>query len=396
MLSKGESSRSKNVFQVADRSLSRIINQRAIINNIYQFDGISRAQLAKDLGISKPTVTSNVERLIEIGLVEERGEGEATKKGGRKPVMLYFNKDHRYVGALDLSYRQPVCAISDLKNNIIGLKKIEVLEDASAELRREQVKHTFLEILQEHDIDLGKLDIIVISQPGIIEKDEKRHYSGTVHHVWTEIDLKSYLTKQLDVHVSLRNDVNMAAIGEFNFDCDVKIENLIYVSCGIGLGAGIIIDRKLYEGESNAAGEIGSLVMGDGQDYEGQIAMHGLIKRIEQKYEECGQPKKLTFTDVITLSKQKDVVVNEAIYEIGRLLGFILYNCCVVLNINTVKFGGDYLDLGDKLFEGIEDALKTRDIFKPKVMPSGLKQIAGIFGCFVVGRDKLIDKYISE
>jgi len=386
---------SNKIIQVADRSLSRVINQKAIIDKIYQCDGISRAQLAKDLGISKPAVASNVENLIEIGLVEERGEGKAAKKGGRKPVMLYFNKDHRYVGALDLAYSRPVCAISDLNNQVIGLKKVDDLKEVPEDIRREQVKNTFLDIMKEHRISPSKLDTIIISQPGIIEDDRDKHYSEKRHHYWTEIGLKNYLKDQLGVNVSIRNDVNLAAIGEINFDCDQKVENLIYVSCGVGLGAGIILNGKLYNGEHNAAGEIGSLIMENGQSYEEYIAMEGLIKKIERKYKENGVSKKVSFSEIVSLAKQGDPLVNEAVFEIGRHLGYAINNCCAVLGITTVKFGGEYLELGDKLFEGIEDVLKTKAMFKPEVMPSGLRQIAGIFGCFVVGKDKIIERFTN-
>jgi len=392
-LFKGKINQSDNTFQVADRSLSRVINQKAIIDKIYQCDGVSRAQLAKELGISKPAITRNVENLIEIGLVEEKGEGKSAEKGGRKPVMLYFNKDHRYVGALDLAYTQPVCAVFDLKGHIVGLKKTGDLKAVSEDMRRERIKNTFLEILEEHQIILSKLDTIVISQPGIIEYDRNKHYSEKRHHVWTEIGLDHYLKEELGAHVSVRNDVNLAAIGEMHFDCDQKLENLIYVSCGVGLGAGIILNGTLYNGDNNAAGEIGSLIMENGQSYEECVAMDSLIKKIEQKYEENGEPKKISFSEIVSLSKRGDKVVNEVIYETGRLLGHVIYNCCVVLGITTVKFGGEYLELGDKLFEGIESVLKTRTVSKPEIMPGGLRQIAGLFGCFVVGKDKIIERF---
>jgi len=355
---------------------------------------MSRAQLAKELGISKPAVTRNVETLIEIGLIEEKGEGESAKKGGRKPVMLYFNKEHRYVGALDLAYSQPVCAVFDLEGNIIGLKKVGNLREISEDIRKKQIKNTFLEILEEKHIAQSKLDTIVISQPGIIEYEGDTYYSEKRHHIWTEIGLNQYLKEQLQVHVSIRNDVNMAAIGEMNFDCDQKVENLLYVSCGVGLGAGLILNGTLFNGDHNAAGEIGSLLMENGQSYEECIAMEGLIKKTEHKYKENGETKKISFSEIVSLAKQGDPVINEVIYETGRLLGYVIHNCCAVLGITTVKFGGEYLELDDKLFEGIEDFLKTKDLLRPEVMASGLREVAGIFGCFVVGKDKIIDRFI--
>lgn len=388
-------SKKKSNLTVADRSLSRVINQKAIVDKIYECDGISKAQLAKELGLSKPTVSTNVENLINIGIVGERGQGEATQNGGRKPVMLYFDKDYRYVGALDLSYSQPVCAVADLKHNIIGLKKLQVLQDATSKDRKEQVKQGFLDIMEEQNIPLEKLDTIVISQPGVIQGEGNLLYSTEKHHAWTEIALDIYLKEELDVHVYLRNDVNLAAMGVLHFDCDSDIDNLIYISCGVGLGSGIILNRKLYSGERNAAGEIGLLVTGTGETLEDCVAMDGLIRRIETMYKEKGEPGKVSFTDIVALSKKKDELVNTAIYETGIFLGREIYNCCTLLDIQTVLFGGEYLELGDTLFEGIEEALKVGKVFKPIIKKSGLREIAGIFGCFVIGTDKVMQRVVS-
>lgn len=384
--------------QVADRSLSRFINQEAIVEKIYNSNGISKAQIAKELGISKPAVASNVENLLSLRLIEERGEGEADRKGGRKPVMLYFNKLCRYAGALDLAYTQPVCAVADLEYNIVGLKKIRTRPDAGPEERKLAVLNTFLDILNANNVSLDLLDIIVISQPGIIKEEIDQYYSQEQHHVWTQIGLKEYLREQLNVRVSIQNDVNLAAIGELNFDDDEQLENLIYVSCGVGIGAGIIINKQLYAGESNAAGEIGSLLMSTGQRFEDHIAMEGLVRRIQTRLEERGEwgNKELTFSDVADMARNNQETVSRLIYEAGKELGRAFYNCCISFDIGTVIFGGEYLELGDKLFEGMEEAVKTGDVFRPRIRKSGLRQIAGIFGCFVVGREKIIERLLNS
>lgn len=386
-----------NSVQVADRSFSRLMNQKAIIEKIYQSEeGISRAQLAKELGISKPTVASNVENLIEKKLVEERGEGEADKKGGRKPVMLYFNKECRYVGAIDLAYRQPVCAIADLKHNIIALKKVSVPVDADAKYRREFIKGIFLQILEDNTIALDLLEAIVISQPGVINDEREKYYSMKKHHVWTEIDLKNYIIKELNTHVSIYNDVNLAAIGLLKFDSEPEIKNLIYVSCGIGIGAGIIINGKLYSGENHAAGEIGSTIMNDGQTLDDYIAMEGLIKKAENSMQINGRNQELSFGDIVKMVKEKNIIITEIVYKHGREMGKILYNYCLALDISHIIFGGEFLELGDTFFKGMEEVFTANEFFKPKITKSGLKEVAGIFGCFEVGINKIIERLVMR
>lgn len=379
---------------MADRSASRVINQKAIIDKIYQNNGISKAQLAKELGISKPAVSDNVANLISIGMVQEKGEGKAAKAGGRKPVMLYFNETHRYVGALDLSFQEPVCAVCDLKYHIMGLKEISVSKSASPDERRKCIGQAFLDIFKERGLSLEKLGMVIISHPGIIEEEVDEHYSEKRHHAWTEIGLKQYLQQELNVPVSIKNDVNLAAMGEVHFGLDKRTQDLVYVTCGVGLGAGIVINGELYEGTKRAAGEIGASLLSDGRRAEDAVAMDGFIRRVEQFYAESGVPKAFTFDRIAALAKKDDVLVGKAIYETGRELGRLIFNCCVVLDIPTVVFGGEYLKLGKKLFQGIEDVLQTTSVYRPEVIPSMLTPMAGLYGGFVLGTDKIIQSFL--
>ena len=208
----------KDHFQGAGRSTSRVINQRAIVDRIYQENGISKAQLAKELGISKPAVTSNVESLISIGLVLEKGEGESTASGGRKPILLYFNQTHSYIGALDLSFPTPVCTICDLKFSIIGMEKIPLSYDDTLEEQKQCIKQAFLKILNDAGVPQEKLGIVIISQPGVSRDGTSTDFIGSRHHAWVEMGLRSFLEQELSAPVIIKNDVNLAAVGEGHLD----------------------------------------------------------------------------------------------------------------------------------------------------------------------------------
>jgi len=371
-----------------------------LINSIFKSDGISKSELAKELKLSKPAVSKNVADLIAMGLVNERGEGRVGVSGGRKPVMLYFNESHRYIGALDLSFQEPVCAIGDLQCKVLTLKKIQIDRSTPVDEKKNYVWQTFMDMLQELNVPAEKMGAIVISQPGIIGDDGESLYSEARHHVWTGIGLKQYLKERCGVPVLVKNDVNLAAIGEMHLGAYNQIKNLIYVTCGIGLGSGVIIDGKLYEGCNRAAGELGEFLREDGRRVEDAVAIEGLLRRLRLMYAESGKCdaacEKLRFSDVVKLAKDKDSTVNRAVYDIGRELGGIIYNCSVMFDIKTVIFGGEYLNLGKTLFDGIEAVLEQKFPFRPEVFPSSLRESAGIYGGFVVGKDEILNRMIQD
>jgi len=378
-------------FSAAGRSTSRIINQKAIADAIYHcVDGIPKVMLAKKLGLSKPAVSKNVADLISMGLVEEKGEGEAGKTGGRKPLMLRFNHTYRYIGALDFSLKEPVCAIGDLYHNIIKLEKIHLGLDASANDKKQAVAQAFLSMLSQLGIPAEKLGIIVISHPGILSEGNEVRYVITQYQSWTGIGLKAYLEQNFKTRVLLENNVRLSAIGEMN--AGKNLQDLIYVDCGIGLGSSVIVNGELYDGTNRAAGEIGAFMLKDGQRAEEVLAMEGLLSRIAQLYKESGRGEtSFNFKKIIELSKSGDKEVNQAIQETGRELGRIIYNCSILLDIPTVIFGGDYLRLGDVLFNAMEEMAAQFFLpFRPQIIRSSLMATAGIYGGFVIGKEKII------
>jgi len=379
-------------LSVADRSTSRSINQKALVDIIYRSNGVHKAALAKDLGLSKPAVSDNVAELIALGLVEERGSGESGKNGGRRPIILHFNKSLSYIGALDLSLREPVCAIGDLGNWVHGLKKININRDAPAEEKRKCITDTFLELLAEHNIPQEKMEIIVISHPGILGNDNEPLHVVESFHAWTDINIKSHLEQQFGIPVLLENDNNLAAVGEMHLGHEEMLQNLIYISCGTGLGAGVIINGELYKGFNRAAGEMGFVLDSNGNRIEDAVSIDGLLRRIGRSLDIDTGQEKLTFSKVVEMAGLGNPMVNQCIREVGREIGRIIYNYSVLMDIPTIVFGGDYLKLGQALLDGIEEAIPETFYFKPRVVKSILMESASIFGGFVLGKDEILQR----
>jgi glucokinase len=374
---------------IASRSTAREINRRSIMNIIYHNDGVSRAKLAEVMGLSKPAVSDCVADLISLGFVEEKHMGEASSNGGRRPVMLYFNGSRSYIGVVDLSLQKPVCAIGDLGFQLAGLKRIMIDREATADEKRQCVVETFKEILSAKNIPAQKMEHIIISHPGIIGNDNLPHFAEERHHAWTEIDLKSHLERHFDVPVLLENDVRLAALGEVHLGQDELQENIIYVKCGIGLGAGIIMDGKLYSGLHRSAGELGSFITSYGRRVEDVVAMEGLLRHIQELLHQVGRKSELCFAKVEEMVKGGDSLVKQGVRYIGQELGRTIYNASIMLDIPTVILGGDYLKLGDTLFDGIEEGMPQTFLARPKVFGSTLKESAGIFGGLVLGRNEI-------
>ncbi|MCL2249906.1 MAG: ROK family transcriptional regulator [Oscillospiraceae bacterium] len=382
----------------ADNSTVRILNQKTILDKIYQNDGISKATLSKQLKMSKPTVSRNLQELITSGMVTEAGTGKSTKNGGKKPTMLRFNKTYRYIAVIELSYNYPICAIGNLKCEILDLKKPNIDRFAPPEAKKEELSGTLKDLLKQLAIPHDRLGLIVISLPGQIGGDSKVIYVDPTHHPWTNIGLKEYLEEEFGIPVLLRNDLRMAAIGEITMGKTDGIESLIYVNCSIGLGSGIVYKGEFFEGCNYAAGELGAFLTADGRRLGEVVSMEGLLKRIAAIYAENDIiAENLKFGDVITRSIYGDVFVNKALSEVGSILGLAIYNCCIMLDIPDVFFGGDYVHLGPALMESIAEVLNQSFLpIRPKIRKSSLGDLAGVYGGLVTGKNTLLHQEVHS
>ena len=383
----------------ADNSTVRILNQKTLLDKIYQNDGISKATLSKQLRMSKPTVSRNVQELITSGIVTEAGTGKSTKNGGKKPTMLRFNKTHRYIAVIELlSHNHPICAIGNLNCEILDVKKPNIDRSTPPEAKREGISGTLKDLLKQLAIPPDKLGIIVISLPGQIGGNSEVIYVDPTHHPWTNIGLREHIEEEFGVPVLLGNDLRMAAIGEITMGKIEGIESLVYVNCSIGLGSGIVYKGEFFEGCNYAAGELGAFLTSDGRRLGEVVSKEGLLKRIAGIYAENNIiAENLEFEDVINKSIDGDVFVNKALSEVGSILGLAIYNCCIMLDIPDVFFGGDYVRLGPALMSSIAEVLNQSFLpIRPRIRKSSLGDLAGVYGGLVTGKNAILHQEVHS
>lgn len=384
----------------ANQSSARIHNKREIIEALMQEGDMSRAGLAKKLDLSKPATAENVGGLIQAGLVLEIGEGTSTPGGGRKPRLLRFNQRYRGIVVVDLSYTHPVLAIGDLAGEILAETQLTVGTKVDKVQKAEILKQAIHHLLTESNgIELG---MIILSSPGIFTSDSKLVYANP-QHGWTDVETRKVLTEYFDVPVIIKNDMNVAVLGEFALGSGKGCRNMVYVSCGVGLGAGLVIEGKLYEGKGFAAGEISYFT--NREDFrtkkkiEDRVRIEALLTKVEADIKEnkasravmklYAEKESMEFRDIVRLTADKDDYTVGLIREIGEELGFALASIGALLDVEKIVLGGEYLDFYDILKEPVQEILDQCTPIPPKFVPSALKEKVGLLGGFIFGRNML-------
>ena len=234
------------------KELIRDINSKLVLETVIREKNISRASIAKELGLTKATVSAIVSDLIERGLVAETGSGDTAS--GRKPIMLRFVAEAGYVISVDLGVSVINVARTDLLGENVSITTAETPESPEDTL-------DVLEKLIDSQIDRAAdsrygLVGIAIGIHGAV-KDNKVLF--TPYYKMDELDLQEMLTSRYKTNVYLENEANLSALGEGTFihNCDM----LVNISVHSGIGMGILFDQNIREGAEGNAGEIGHTIV---------------------------------------------------------------------------------------------------------------------------------------
>jgi len=244
---------------------------------------------------------------------------------------------------------------------------------------------------------------IGIGSPGIISIKK-----GTVENPpnipgWGKVHLGSIIEKETGIETFVENDANTAALGELIFGSGKAFNSFIMVTLGTGVGGGLILNKKLYRGETGGAGEIGHVSIningkkcncGSVGCIEAYTGNNYLVEDVRELlgmnkdskiYEILENDLDLLTPEIISMAAETgDEFSINVINEIGRNLGCALASVSNVLDVTTIIIGGGVAGFGKRLFESISSSARERVLksLSPriKVIPAKLKNDAGIKG----------------
>ena len=234
----------------ATHQRTREHNVRLVLHTLAEMGPISRADIARRTRLTRTTVSDVMVDLFADGLVEEVGRGPSS--GGKAPILLRVPRDARQLIGVDVGDGQVRGAIVNLAGDI-HLRDEEPLggrDGDEALVRLERLIDRLVSHASGPPLGIG------IGTPGLVDTS-----TGTVrwavHLDWRDLPLGARLRARTGLPVYVANDSQAAALAEWTFGGHAPTRGMIVVKVGTGIGAGIIIDGRLYQGDGFGAGEIG-------------------------------------------------------------------------------------------------------------------------------------------
>lgn len=357
----------------------KLMNKRTVLSIIVKEKTISRAMLSQLTNLSKSTVSSIVEELLDENIIREIGEGFSTKLGGRKPIDLVLNPTAGYIAGIDIGAFKSICVISDLSGKILEREVIHRMnyEDDNYLFHIiEKVKDMIKKLGVE-----GKLIGMGVGIPGTADIE-----NGIARFVpklnWVDYPIRDVLSGEFNLDVYVDNDVNMAVFGEKWLGVGKQYNNFVFISIGDGIGSGIIIDNKIYRGNNYTGGEIGYLVLSrdalkteaykpDAYGYFESMASGSAIE------------KKMGFSckEVFEKALHNDRDAIAAVNEMTEYLSMGIANVISILSPQAIILGGGVSKAGLGLLLSIRKEAFRLTPVKSEIVLSELGDDAGVMGC---------------
>lgn len=240
--------------RTGDLKLIQELNRSIVLDTIREHGPISRSEIAKKNRISPTTVSSAVSELIQSGLIREDGAG--TSSGGRKPILLSFEPNRRFLVGVTIT--NSIITIAEL-NLEAKVKRLETFP-----VRSETGEDFITYILQCMERFLSKCDRlhmcfgISVIAPGIIDSQKGIIRYNSKHRL-KNVPFKEICEERFGLDTWLDNDTNALALAEKTFGRFQPYEHLIYIMIGDGVGSGIVVNGSIFRGFSGGAGEFGHI-----------------------------------------------------------------------------------------------------------------------------------------
>jgi len=396
----------------ADQGLIRKLNTAVLLDALRRFAPLSRAELASRTGLNRSTVSIIVNNLIEEGLIQETYLQNC--KVGRPGMMLELNPKGGFAIGIELG----VDFISIILTDFIA--RVQWREQVCSDPNEDQI--TILDraaTLTQHALDYGLSQGlrplgIGVGVPGLVDlRQGKLIFAPNLH--WNNVPLRLIWSQHFNLPIFVENEANAAALGEYYFGAAQGVDSFIYLSAGIGLGAGIVLDGKLFRGSNGYASEVGHMTVDPNGElcgcgkrgcWETQVGPRAVLRRV-RKTLESGVPsalcdlvesdlERISFESVVQAAGQGDSVALGALQEVGERLGVGVANLVNVFNPELIVLGGA-LNLASTILLPIVERLIRENALTPACENVRVSASAhGIDACLMGAVALVLDDILRE
>jgi predicted NBD/HSP70 family sugar kinase len=359
-------------FHIARRGTSREINRQIALNLIRSKEPISRAELARLMGVRRGVISRLVDELLEARLVFEGAKGASLR--GRRPMHLHIETRRRCVVAVDVTASQTALMVTDL----LGHPLVEVLEFSTPRrppLLVKEVAAAAARLLDSHP-EVGQCVGVGVSVSGLVDPAGRLKFSPTLG--WRDVDLLDPLRAAMRLPVVIENSTKACVLGQvWAVRGDAPVDGPVaFVNVSDGVGVGIAVDGKLLRGVHNTAGEFGHVPLnmygprcscGQRGCWEAYVSKRAIIARYrgtDPSWPASEEMGSVTIEHILARARASEDRALETIRETGFFVGRGLATIIKAVDPQRIYVGGEITTVWDLVSPTAHEGLREDEIVR--------------------------------
>lgn len=352
----------------------RLVNQSLVLELLRDRGPLSRAEVARALGLTRSTVSQITTELLRQRLIREVGTGQSAV--GRKPILLELNPTAGIVVGVDLGGPQLLLGAANLAGQVVHRRRLSTFTVPTAREFIDRLSDAIEDLLESAGGPQG-LKAVGVATPGIVDV-ERGVILGASHNLpeWDRLPLADILAERFHVPVVVENDVNAALLGEHRYGHGRDLRNLAFIAVSRGIGGAVMLGGELYRGTRGAAGEIGFWLMGrrhvrrDWRPqgcFEALCSCDAILRRTGRSAEELA-----------ARARAGDRAARSEVRRLAEYVGMAAANLVSLLDLEMVVLGGS--PIVGELAEAVQRIVDDHAAVQAKVVVSALGDEAMMLG----------------
>ncbi|GAB3655455.1 ROK family transcriptional regulator [Nocardioides korecus] len=341
----------------------RTANQRRVLDVVQRSGTTTQSEIARETGLAAGTVSSIVRELAAAEVLS------TVAGAGRRGTTVRLSRGAGVVGSVDFGHSHVGVALGDMRGGVLGERSRQLPPAYSVDEGLGRASELLEALLTESGVRRSDLRNLGVGLPcpisdGIV-------MSSAIMPAWVGVNAREIVQTRLGAPVVVDNDANLGALGEHRLGVGRGHANVVFVKVSSGVGAGLILDHRIFRGAHGTAGEIGHLTF----DEQGPLCrcgsrgcleayaatgsalamMAGQMRRPGPDGSPAPEP---VIDDVIRAAHRGDVSARRVFEDAGLHLGWGLATITNLLNPGVIAVGGDMSHAGEMLLESVRVGLR--------------------------------------
>jgi glucokinase len=313
-----------------------------------------------------------------------------------------------YVVGADIGGTSLRLALADMDGKVVAKWKVSTAGIRDPHVVVGLIHEGVEELLQKNVIERSLLRAVAAGAPGVTDVDDGIVIATSYLMGWRDVPLRALLEARLGVPAAVENDVNTAAIAEHQIGAAQGVRDFVFIAVGTGIGAGIVLNGRLFHGMDWSAGEIGYLLVpgtsvkpverGEPGALESIVGGEGIRSQWQNAWREelTRLPKDLVATEIFDHAGAGDVLAQAILNRSAQTLAYAIYNLAVVLNCPLFVLGGS-VGMHPVFWKATQEILERRDKrVQPKLLRSTLGPDAQVNGAVCLAIEAAASRVLSS